>query len=108
MNLYKVSSSLLSAGEEGVYDNPAMKRRPQAAVKAGSSNGPEEDIYGITGEGQGAEGIYDNPKEVGKGGKMDFSDTGIYDNPLAATGQGLYIRTHVNVHAWSDWRWLLM
>ena len=85
------SSSLLSAEKEGIYDNPAMRRAPHAALKGVHSKGPEEDIYGSTAQGQGAEGIYDDPKVVGKGGEMDFSDTGIYDNPRTANGQGWYL-----------------
>ena len=63
-----------------------MNRAPRAAVKAKS--GMEEDVYGSVGEAQGDDGLYDDPKMVSKGGKMDFSDTGIYDNPHATNGQG--------------------
>ena len=94
MSLLSVPASLLSTGKEGIYDNPAMKRTPHAALKGMSGKGPEEDVYGEVGEAQGGEGIYDDPKMVGKGGKMDFSDTGIYDNPLAANGQGWCLHVH--------------
>ena len=74
-----VPALLLSAGKEGIYDNPAMKRTPHAALKGMSGKGPEEDIYGEVGEGEA--GIYDDTTGGGRG--MKHSEDGIYDNPHA-------------------------
>ena len=77
---------LLSTGKEGLYDNPAMKRTPQGAMKG--KDGMEEDIYGGLGEGDGS--IYDDTTGGRRG--MKHSEEGIYDNPNAK-GERTQLRT---------------
>ena len=81
---------LLSTGNEGLYDNPAMKRTPQGAMKG--KDGMEEDIYGGVGEGDGS--IYDDTTGGGRG--MKHSEEGIYDNPNAKGESSLYQVTSIN------------